>query len=181
MAFDQRAVDDDVDGVDLPAGPLSSIAEVRRYLKYDLPTDLERHVRVQRDEMNEATYTAVTWETIQRRVGPKFRIEIDAAIPRTNCRADIVLYRNLSTGVIAIEVKANAQVRGLVTDLRKLRDYIRRCPDVNYGVVVYFSSVEAADALYREHRAIGARSSTLGRKLAIVRVPVPRNRVSWGR
>jgi hypothetical protein len=130
--------------------------------------------------MNEATYTAIVWETIQRRIGPRFRVEIDEPIPGTDCRADIVLYRNASTGVIAIEVKRNAKVDGLIADLRKLRDYINKGADVNYGLVLYFSSVEAGDDLDRAYRAINARSSTKGRKLAIVRVNVPRKRVPWG-
>jgi hypothetical protein len=77
-------------------------------------------------------------------------------------------------------VKRNAQVGGLVADLRKLRDYIKKCAEVNYGVVLYFSSVQAREAVYREHRAISERSSTMGRKLAIVWVAVPRRRIPWG-
>jgi hypothetical protein len=112
IAMADQDEDPDLD-TPLPKGPLTSIAEVRRYLKYDLGPELESHLRVRRDEMNEATYTAIAWETLQRRVGSKFRIEIDESIPGTDYRADIVLYRNLSTGVIAIEVKRNAQVTGL--------------------------------------------------------------------
>lgn len=86
----------------------------------------------------------------------------------------------MTTGVIAIEVKRNAQVDGLIADLRKLRDYIKKCAHVNYGVVLYFSSIGAGDDLDRELRKISTQSTTMGRKLTIVWVNVPRKRVPWG-
>lgn len=155
--------------------PLQSIVAVRKYLRHELVADLERHRRILHGEqLNEATYCAIVMGVIEARLHNGYGVHVDTSIPGTSLRPDLIIFKNRATGVIAIELKPNAQTKGLLTDLKKLEGYVRR-GQVNFGLLVYFSSTNNAEEALRQQLA----RSKHARKLAVRRVGIQRLRVHW--
>lgn len=156
-------------------GRLRTISAVRRYLRRDLARELEGHRRIAKAEnLNEATYCAILYEVVQARLHDGYGVHVDTTIPGTALRPDLVIFRNQATGVIAIEVKPNAQIKGLLDDLKKLEGYVRR-HQVNFGLLVYFSSTPHGEQKLRA----AVKKSKNYRKLAVRRVQIQKSRSDW--
>jgi hypothetical protein len=109
----------------------------------------------------EATFQAVMFNLIKRRLGEPFRIECNPTLD-DNKRPDIVI-RHVQ-GQIAFEIKPNGSLQGLLIDIAKLRRYLRRdSAEVMFGFMVYRSTrTEHPEVL----RAISGES-----RLLLLRIP----------
>ena len=127
------------------------INDIKKFLKHKLKHKVEEDIRLLimyvNKHLTEYTLQALLWDHICNYVGVSWGLAIESTIPSLDYRADIVIGK-LTTdllydqryGSIAIEVKPNGQRDGLIRDIDKLTEYIKKPKSpINFGVLYYLS------------------------------------------
>lgn len=145
---------------------------LRKYIKTTLPDLLRRDPRWA-SSAYEMTLQAIIWHHLSHWVEREWHLEIEAFVGKTGLKADIVIEKltlsgetHPQYGLVAIEVKPNAEIQKLIDDIEKLKTYIKRT-EVNFGVLIYRSNQSQYDDAVKEHIAKSGHE----RRIFAVRVP----------
>ena len=147
--------------------------DVRQFITARLRDEIEGDWRLATPNMTEYTLQSLVWDKVTRAVGTSWSVLVEATVPETSRRADIVMYKlrddnqyDQRHGSIAMEIKPHGQIDHLQRDLSKLREYIDddNC-NVNFGVLIYKSPQRVYEADLKKM----AREWN-ERKLAVIRV-----------
>ena len=147
---------------------------IKKQLKGKVEADVRlQHGRLEKDKLTEYTLQAIIWDHLCRYVKGSWAASIEDYVPNTDMKADIVLCKLTSTGLIdgstgavAIEVKPHGQIRPLTDDLKKLVKYLRRNGNpVNFGALIYLSPQSGYEEKLR-----AAAQRAAGDRLVVIRV-----------
>lgn len=162
----------------MPTAQDSMKRSLHSFIKTKLKNLVEKDKRLIQPKMTEYTLQAIIWDHISIYAKNEWTLSIEAFIPGTNLKADIVIYKlkqdntlDPRYGAIAIEVKPNGQITGIKKDIKKLNKYtkLQRTP-VNFGVMIFMSRQQQAEDIVKKY----LRKYNELRKIHVIRIIPPR-------
>ena len=153
--------------------------QLHQFIKNELKDIVEKDPRLIQPRMTEYTFQAIIWDYICRQVKNDWTLSIEAFIPGTKLKADVVIYKckqdgklDSRYGAVAIEVKPNGMIKGIKKDIKKLMKYTRQPESpVNFGVMIFKSSKDQSEN--RVNDFIGKDEDH--KKICIILIKPPRN------